>query len=198
MTAVINNRTRPRQDLRDAIYRAAISLFAERGYSNVSVDEIVAAANVAKGTFYNFFPSKAHVLKAYYAAIDIEIAALRRAADHVALRRSLARYAADVERILRREGRLMTDLLREISTDPAMQALDQDSGSLDEEEFADLFRAAAHAGEVRDDIDAKMAAAALMDLWAGAIRAWMQGGQAESLALLFNARASLLFEGLKP
>jgi AcrR family transcriptional regulator len=43
---------------------AAERLFLDKGIAATSVDEIVAAADVAKGTFYIHFPSKEHLLAA--------------------------------------------------------------------------------------------------------------------------------------
>lgn len=52
-------RTDPRRDrTRDALLRAGQRLFAERDVDGVSVDEIVGAAAVAKGSFYNHFADK--------------------------------------------------------------------------------------------------------------------------------------------
>jgi AcrR family transcriptional regulator len=43
---------------RSRIAEAALALFAERGYSVTSVDDIVALAKVSKSAFYEFFASK--------------------------------------------------------------------------------------------------------------------------------------------
>lgn len=43
---------------REEILSAALRLFAERGFYNVSMQEIAKAAEFATGTLYNFFPSK--------------------------------------------------------------------------------------------------------------------------------------------
>lgn len=195
MTAV-TNRTRPREELRAALYQAALGLFRERGYAASSVDEIVAAAGVAKGTFFNFFPTKAHVLRAYYAEIDVEIASIRRTLNPHFPQKSLLRYARDVERVFRREGRLMTDLLQYISDDPAMRAIDVDSGAIDADEFAEFLRGARLAGTVAPRVDVAVATAALMDLWSGAVRDWMSAPDTKSLTKLFGARLRLLFVGI--
>lgn len=44
------------------LYECAIALFQEKGYDQVSVDEIVRDAGTAKGTFYIYFDSKADII----------------------------------------------------------------------------------------------------------------------------------------
>jgi len=39
-------------------------LFSERGFANTPVEEITEAADVAKGTFFNYFPTKESILEA--------------------------------------------------------------------------------------------------------------------------------------
>lgn len=46
------------QKTRQRIIDCALKLFAEKGYKNVTVDEIIEKANSSKGAFYNHFPSK--------------------------------------------------------------------------------------------------------------------------------------------
>ncbi|HVO80693.1 MAG TPA: TetR family transcriptional regulator [Terriglobales bacterium] len=55
-------RERKRSETRQRIFRAAMKLFAERGFFNTTVEDITEAADVGKGTFFNYFPSKEHVL----------------------------------------------------------------------------------------------------------------------------------------
>src|SRR5579864_6123063 len=47
---------------RDAILRAAIDVFAERGYFNAQVADVARAAGIAAGTVYLYFRSKDDLL----------------------------------------------------------------------------------------------------------------------------------------
>lgn len=46
------------------LLKIAYDMFLSRGYENTSVDEIIAEAQIAKGTFYYYFPSKEQLLEA--------------------------------------------------------------------------------------------------------------------------------------
>jgi AcrR family transcriptional regulator len=56
-------RERKKLETWQTIRGAAVRLFGEKGYSAVSVDEISAAANVSRTTFFNYFANKEAVLR---------------------------------------------------------------------------------------------------------------------------------------
>ena len=45
------------------LLKIAYDMFLSRGYENTSVDEIIAEAQIAKGTYYYYFPSKEKMLE---------------------------------------------------------------------------------------------------------------------------------------
>ena len=45
--------------------RAALKLFAAHGIEGTTVEQITEAADVGKGTFFNYFPTKEHILMAF-------------------------------------------------------------------------------------------------------------------------------------
>lgn len=56
------NREQKKQATLQRITDVALRLFSERGYEETSVAEIAEAAGVAKGTFFNYFPTKEDLL----------------------------------------------------------------------------------------------------------------------------------------
>ncbi|MDR3763304.1 MAG: TetR/AcrR family transcriptional regulator [Acidobacteriota bacterium] len=55
-------RQRRRLQTEEKIFLSAMHLFRDKGFVQTTVEEITRAAGVAKGTFFNYFPSKEHVL----------------------------------------------------------------------------------------------------------------------------------------
>src|ERR1700751_3882601 len=58
----MGRRERRAAETRLRLFRCALQLFAQRGFPNVTVEDITEAADVGKGTFFNYFKSKDHVL----------------------------------------------------------------------------------------------------------------------------------------
>lgn len=56
----------------ERLVKAAISVFIERGYTETTIDEIVAAAGVSRATYYLHFKSKIEVMRAIIAKTDAE------------------------------------------------------------------------------------------------------------------------------
>jgi len=111
-TPRINRRERRRIETRERIYRAALEIFARRGYLDTTVEDITEAADVGKGTFFNYFPTKEHVLATYG---DERVAAIERSLQNVrtakqSVRAALKELATD----LAGQSAESPDLLRSI------------------------------------------------------------------------------------
>ena len=72
MTMVIkqeqSRRQRSKAAIRGRIIEAGIELFSERGIADVTVDQIAEAADVGKGTIYNYFAAKEDIVVAFILA----------------------------------------------------------------------------------------------------------------------------------
>lgn len=58
LVRIKRNRLDKQEDTRRAIFSAAIEVVGGEGYAGASVAKIAARANVASGTFYNYFPTQ--------------------------------------------------------------------------------------------------------------------------------------------
>lgn len=58
----MGRRERRAAETRLRLFRCALHLFGERGFPNVTVEDITEAADVGKGTFFNYFQSKDHIV----------------------------------------------------------------------------------------------------------------------------------------
>lgn len=71
-------RGRPRGTSVLELETIALRLFTERGYDEVTIDDLAAEAGISKRTFHRYFPAKAAVL---WQGFDDEVAELRRVLD---------------------------------------------------------------------------------------------------------------------
>jgi AcrR family transcriptional regulator len=62
VVAESGRRQRRREETTEKLFIAAIELFSRKGFARTTVEDITKAADVGKGTFFNYFPSKEHVL----------------------------------------------------------------------------------------------------------------------------------------
>jgi AcrR family transcriptional regulator len=98
----VGRRQRRAGETRLRLFRCALALIAERGLPNVTVEDITEAADVGKGTFFNYFETKDHVIGVM---AEIQLAKVREAASRAALGKS------SIQTILRR-------LFRRLSEEP--------------------------------------------------------------------------------
>jgi AcrR family transcriptional regulator len=70
MKAIPSRREAKKEATRQRIIEAGVQVFTERGIQAATVDEIAAAADVGKGTIYNYFETKEDIVVAFM--VDIE------------------------------------------------------------------------------------------------------------------------------
>jgi AcrR family transcriptional regulator len=167
-------RERRRTETRERIFRAALDLFAERGFMETTVEDITEAADVGKGTFFNYFPTKEHVLATYG-----------------------AERLATVERALqeaRKGDRPVIEVLRELAVGLAGQAAESPAlvraiyaahasctAVRDELQvrmhtarrlLAQIIRLAQESGEARDDVSPTVLARVVQMVFHGIVCSW--------------------------
>jgi AcrR family transcriptional regulator len=64
MDESLSRRERKKQETRQRLMEAALRLFRDQGYDATTVEQIARAADIAKGTFFNYFETKEAILPA--------------------------------------------------------------------------------------------------------------------------------------
>lgn len=109
MTMVTSLRQRKKAATRKRILETALRLFSERGFESPTVEEIAAAAEIGKGTVYNYFRTKEDLLVEFVAGLEARVQQkmlplLKRDLDAVSL---LSLYLREQFRLKRRYRRFI-------------------------------------------------------------------------------------------
>ncbi|OAF07799.1 transcriptional regulator [Bradyrhizobium centrolobii] len=117
-------RQRKREQTRERLTRAAMALFLERGFEATTIDDIAAAAEVSRRSFFHYFASKEDVVAAWQenAATALVDAIIARPAAESMLTAAENAIAAAIKRLDPAEAAAMSRLKRD---NPALQARDQ-------------------------------------------------------------------------
>lgn len=170
----VNRRERHRTEMRERIFLAALEIFAQRGYLETTVEDITEAADVGKGTFFNYFPTKEHVLAQYGEERIQEI------------ERSLERARAGKETVLAVLKDLATDLAGQSSESPDLirsvfaanlscapvRAELQKRIQRARELLSEIFKLGQQRGEIRRDLSSPELARLIRLIFMGVTIAW--------------------------
>jgi len=191
----LSRRERKKQENQQRILEAALQLFETQGVETTTIDAIAEAADVSRGTFFNYFPTKESLLSAIAAE---ELRDLQR-------RKSVADNDSAVARIYSLMHTLMTDSLaflhvtRYILLDAMLHptAAASPSAHLDAI-LRPLVQQAQAQGEIRADLDPAAVAGALVGVYLGAFFRLIADDAVVDQAVLAGVEATidLLFEGI--
>lgn len=167
-------RARRRAETRARILRAALGLFARQGFFATTVEQITEAADVGKGTFFNYFPSKEHVLAGFsemqLAKVRAVLAAAR--AGRPSVREALHRLMHALAEEPGRSPTLVRSLLvATLSSEPVRHLMRRNLGR-GRRLLARLLADGQGRGEVRGDREAVEMARLFQQTFFGALLVW--------------------------
>lgn len=196
----VSRRERKKEETKRRIFQESVGLFREKGFEATTVDEIAERADVAKGTFFNYFPRKESVLN-YLSEIRLEAAeadaeALLAAATparekliEIYLGAALA-YEADRE--LTRF--VLTELLH-LRFTPSMEV-----GARWESLLARVFEQGQASGQLRADVPPAQAIDVLTSIYYALLFMWSSCPEGSSMDVdlrsELRARLTLVLDGL--
>ncbi|MFC0169547.1 TetR/AcrR family transcriptional regulator [Pseudoduganella danionis] len=170
MSTAPDRRSRKRQATRQAISDAATRLFIERGFDQVTVDDIAEAADVGRMTVFNHFQRKEDMFFDRDAeGRELLLAALAAKSPQLAPLEALRRLA---HQLVQEQHPALAFSARSASfviAVGASEALKARARAIRGELEAALAQALAHsAGRVAPDADAELAASLLLACWSTA------------------------------
>jgi AcrR family transcriptional regulator len=148
-----SRRERKGEETRTRIFQAAMKLFAKHGFTNVTVEQITEAADVGKGTFFNYFPSKEHLLVAMAEVKkDLVANAAREAQEATTVKPLILRLVMNMAQITSSNPAMMRSLLGAASTNEVMMKHFQAVLMAARNAAAEIMKRGQELGEIRQDI----------------------------------------------
>lgn len=167
-------RAKRSEETRERIFRAALQLFAERGFNATTVEAITAAADVGKGTFFNYFENKESVLLTYRELQMERVAAFveaNRDSEHP-LAPLLLELALTLSMEQEKSPGLIQSLMTAVFGSDAVQKRMAEAMGRNVQILSTLIARRQQSGEIRDDLDALAIAQAFQRIIFGTMITW--------------------------
>jgi AcrR family transcriptional regulator len=174
-------RARRQAETRARILRAALDLFAQQGYSSTTVEQITDAADVGKGTFFNYFPSKEHVMAGFgeMQRAKVEQALFEGARAGWSTRQTWRHLTHELAREPGNSPSLVRGLLiANLSSDFVCGHM-QRNLALGREILAQLIASGQQRGELRSGLDPSEVARLFQQMFLGAMLFWALDSSSE-------------------
>ncbi len=154
--AAEGRRERKKREMRERIYETARLLFLEHGFDATTVEQIAETADIAQATFFNYFPSKAAVLRVMTREVSeqMEVLVDHQLAHTATAQQRIAGFAEHVALGIEHAKSLAREILLELMragshTGEAIPYLTQV-----QEPFSRIICEGQEKGQVRNDLDA--------------------------------------------
>lgn len=184
-----------KQTRRDRLYDVALALFRQQGYEQTTVDQITREAGLAKGTFFNYFPTKDAVLR-YMGTREIgRLGASSLVGDSASAINNLKRLLQALAASLEADRELVRLIFTRGITVPDLLCGEAGGFSI-RPTAALLLRHAQNMHEVAGWLDPDVLAAALDALYLQQLVCWCQAEQPYPLAERLTGILDLLLIGI--
>lgn len=183
---------RRQRQTRARIYRAALDLFLSQGFDRTSISQISQAADIGKGTFFLYFPTKEAVLGHIGEQIVTDMAAVAGAHPGRPVRETLCEVLAAAGR-WHDENRDLTVLRTRAGWCPR-----ETNMSRLHETLAHLIGEGVRRGEFRPDLSVEQIVLAVSGAYFAMVIAWTLDEHPGPLAEQLPAMIDLVVRGLLP
>jgi len=170
----IGRRERRSTETRRKIFHSALRLFAERGFSATTIDAIAAAADIGKGTFFNYFANKESILLEFQEMQMEKVRAFvaENMNSYAPLAGLIYQLAATMTQELQLSPALFKSLMTAIFSNEAVGKRMAEGLELSRERLGALIGTRQQTGEIRSDIKAEEIAHSLQRMILGSTLVW--------------------------
>ena len=166
-------RERRRAETQQRILTAALHLFATNGYLETTVEQITEAADIGKGTFFNYFSTKDALLMAIFEKVGEQFAQLRASVPGTQdVRAALTEFAHNLLRMVVRAPRIVRSFFGLALTDPLVGERFQSVFMQARQTVVAMLEHGQKIGQVRTDIPAAVLGRTLQQCIFGAEILW--------------------------
>jgi AcrR family transcriptional regulator len=169
-----SRRERKAAETRLKLFRSALELFSQRGFPNVTIEDITEAADVGKGTFFNYFESKDHVL-GVMAEIQLgKVAEARKMAAeaHRNIRDVLHHLILRAAEEPGRSPDLARALISSFLASGAVRAIVRNGMATGRQMLAEILAAGQQSGEIDPTLNAGETATQFLQMFLGTVLFW--------------------------
>ena len=149
-------RERKKLQTRSAIINRAVELFNSQGFYNTSIDDIADAADVSRGTFFNYFGYKEAVIVEFGRDLMINLTTQveEQIKENVSAERIIYRIWLDVRSLLEEHGEAIVVLSHELLNPEVERAIRAAQAFALAELIAKIATNGQRAGHFRSSLDA--------------------------------------------
>lgn len=196
-TETLSRRERKSAEIRDRLFVKALELFAKQGYQQTTVEDITEAADVGKGTFFNYFPSKEHLLLAFGEKQVLKLAAALEMAkaSQMPMREFLGRLAAEMTAAPAKNPSVLGALLMANLSSERARELMRELQMRGLEMLSKIMEIGQERGEIRRDMAPAELASATRQMMMGTLLLWSLYAD-NTLEARIAASLKVLWDGL--
>jgi AcrR family transcriptional regulator len=193
----VGRRERRRVETQERILRAALHLFESKGFGQTTVEEITQAADVGKGTFFNYFSTKEHLIQAVLANFARQFDELESgAAGMTDVREHLMRFVHRAIDIPARSPKLVRTVFGMGMSDPRIDDAFQQTLLRARKAVIAVLRRGQELGQVRGDVPAEILGRSFQQFILGTEIIWSMTPRSENLHQWVDVMFDIFWRGV--
>lgn len=187
-----------KKELKEQIFVQALQLFHEKGFEQVTVQEIASACGIAKGTFFNYFAKKEEILL-YLGESQLEVLN-RSMEEHQEIEEPREQIRCVLNDLLQRY--IANDELMKLSLIEIMKSaylLEKEAGSLQQlqQSLASIIDRAKQNGNLTNRWDTDVIVSTIVGVYLQTMMSWsLLHNQNSSIGQMLEQHLDIVWEGI--